>query len=226
MKKTCLVYQRKVCQYEECVDGIVAIHNWKLILAQYSSTAGGYTESYENAFSDPANKKFPSGRKHYLMAKADMLTQSPLKTEEDVKNFYTTKPESYDIRSPYYRWQKEWSIEELNQVLARTLVEQSKTGFVNPKLEKTENFGKLLYIKPIRRGDSGKLMIVDIITDKGIFTAQKELVIRRLFQKDNISLPSANVVFDFVFNMNRKKYFSEQHTGSQNTWFSLLCACC
>ena len=179
-------------------DGIVAIHNWKLILAQYSSTAGGYTESYENAFSDPANKNFPSGRKHYLMAKADMLTQSPLKTEEDVKNFYTTKPESYDIRSPYYRWQKEWSIEELNQVLARTLVEQSKTGFVNPKLEKTENFGKLLDIKPIRRGDSGKLMIVDIITDKGIFTAQKELVIRRLFQKDNISLPSANVVFDFV----------------------------
>ncbi|MGN0018073.1 MAG: SpoIID/LytB domain-containing protein [Candidatus Gastranaerophilaceae bacterium] len=179
-------------------DGIVAIHNWKLILAQYSSTAGGYTESYENAFSDPANKKFPSGRKHYLMAKADMLTQSPLKTEEDVKKFYTTKPESYDIRSPYYRWQKEWSIEELNQVLARTLVEQSKTGFVNPKLEKTENFGKLLDIKPIRRGDSGKLMIVDIITDKGIFTAQKELVIRRLFQKNNISLPSANVVFDFV----------------------------
>lgn len=132
------------------------------------------------------------------MAKADMLTQQPLKTEEDVRNFYTTKPDSYDIRSPYYRWKKEWSNEELNQVLARTLVEQSKTGFVIPKLEKSEDFGKLLDIKPIKRGDSGKLMIVEITTDKGIFTTQKELVIRRLFQKDNISLPSANVVFDFV----------------------------
>ena len=179
-------------------DGIVAIHNWKLILAQYSSTAGGYTESYENAFSEPDSKKFPANRKPYLMAKADMLTQQPLKTEEDVRNFYTTKPDSYDIRSPYYRWKKEWSNEELNQVLARTLVEQSKTGFVIPKLEKSEDFGKLLDIKPIKRGDSGKLMIVEITTDKGIFTTQKELVIRRLFQKDNISLPSANVVFDFV----------------------------
>ena len=27
LKRTCLVYQRKVCQYDECVDNIVAIHN-------------------------------------------------------------------------------------------------------------------------------------------------------------------------------------------------------
>lgn len=27
LKRTCLVYQRKVCQYDECVDNIIAIHN-------------------------------------------------------------------------------------------------------------------------------------------------------------------------------------------------------
>ena len=31
-------------------EGIVALYGWDLILAQYSSTAGGYTESYSNAF--------------------------------------------------------------------------------------------------------------------------------------------------------------------------------
>ena len=32
-------------------EGLVAIYDWNLILAQYSSTAGGYTESFSNTFS-------------------------------------------------------------------------------------------------------------------------------------------------------------------------------
>ena len=183
-------------------DGIVATYNWELILAQYSSTAGGYTESFSNAFSDANNKKFPSTEKPYLKAKADMISQMPLKTEEEVREFYMAKPDSYDIRSPYYRWQKNWTKEELEKVLARTLVEQSKTGFVYPKLENAEKFGELVDIRPKRRGDSGKLIDIEIITDKGIYTVQKELVIRRVFQKNNISLPSANVVFEFVVDDN------------------------
>ena len=181
----------------EETEGIIALYNWNLILAQYSSTAGGYTESFANAFSDPANKKFPSSSKPYLVAKADMLTQPPLVTEEQVR-YYMNKPDSYDVRSPYYRWQKEWTKEELQEVLSKTLVAQSKTGFVFPKLMKSEDFGELVSIKPISRGESGKLIDVEIKTTKGTFDVQKELVIRRVFQKNNISLPSANVVFDFL----------------------------
>jgi len=184
-------------------DGIVATHNWDLILAQYSSTAGGYTESFSNAFSDPANKKFPSNNKPYLTAKADMISQMPLKTEDDVREFYTTKPNSYDIRSPYYRWQKNWTKAELEEVLTRTLKEQSKTGFVYPKFDSEETI-KLLDIRPKRRGESGKLIDLEIVTDKGTYTVQKELVIRRIFQKNNISLPSANVVFEFVVDENNE----------------------
>lgn len=182
----------------EETEGIIALYNWNLILAQYSSTAGGYTESFANAFSDPVNKKFPSNSKPYLIAKADMLTQPPLVTEEQVRDFYMNKPDSYDVRSPYYRWQKEWTKEELQEVLSKTLVAQSKTGFVFPKLMKSEDFGELVSIKPISRGESGKLIDIEIKTTKGTFDIQKELVIRRVFQKNNISLPSANVVFDFV----------------------------
>ena len=184
-------------------DGIVAIYNWELILAQYSSTAGGYTESYSNVFSDANNKKFPSVEKPYLKAKADMISQMPLRTEEEVRNFYKAKPDSYDIRSPYYRWQKNWTKEELEDVLTRTLKEQSKTGFVYPKFESNENI-KLIDLRPKRRGESGKLIDLDIVTDKGTYTVQKELVIRRIFQKNNVSLPSANVVFEFIVNENNE----------------------
>ncbi len=184
----------------EETEGIIAQYNWNLILAQYSSTAGGYTESFANVFSDPVNKKFPSSSKPYLVAKADMLTQPPLVTEEQVRDYYMNKPDSYDIRSPYYRWQKEWTKEELQEVLSKTLVSQSKTGFVFPKLMKSEDFGELVSIKPISRGESGKLIDVEIKSTKGTFDVQKELVIRRVFQKNNISLPSANVVFDFINN--------------------------
>ena len=69
-------------QAVEETEGIVAIYNWDLILAQYSSTAGGYTESYANAFSDPKTKEFPSDDKPYLQARPDIIGQSPLNTEE------------------------------------------------------------------------------------------------------------------------------------------------
>ena len=187
-------------------DGIVATYNWNLILAQYSSTAGGYTESYPNAFPEAFNKFNKMNAKPYLVAKADMLTQQPLKTEEEVRKFYKNSPESYDVRSRYYRWQKEWTKEELQEVLAKTLVSQSKTGFVSPKLEKSEDFGELINIIPKKRGDSGKLIEVEVQTTSGNYAIQKELVIRRIFQKNDISLPSANVVFDFI---------TDEETGEQ-----------
>lgn len=39
-------------------EGIVALYNWDMIVAQYSSTAGGYTESYSNAFLTQKPKLF------------------------------------------------------------------------------------------------------------------------------------------------------------------------
>lgn len=179
-------------------EGIVASYNWNLILAQYSSTAGGYTESFANVFSESNNGKFPSANKPYLVAKPDMLSQQPLISEDDVRNFYMNSPDTYDIRSPYYRWKKSWTKEELQEVLSKTLVAQSRTGFVYPKLNEGEQLGELINIQPVKRGHSGKLISVEIITSNGTYTVQKELIIRRIFQKDNISLPSANVVFEFV----------------------------
>lgn len=177
-------------------DGIVALYNNEPILTLYSSTAGGYTESYAYAFSDPTTKAFPSINKPYLVAVPDKDEFSPLNTEEKAKEFYTTKIPSYDIDSPYYRWKKAWAVGELENVLKKTLIAQSKTGFINPVFREGDELGKIKDIKVMRRGDSGKVVELELMTSKGCYRISKELVIRRVFQKDGISLPSANVVFE------------------------------
>ena len=179
-------------------DGIVALYDNDLILTLYSSTAGGYTESYAYAFSDPTTKAFPSINKPYLVAVPDKEYFETLETEEKAKEFYTSKIPSYDIDSPYYRWQKTWAVGELENVLKKTMIAQSKTGFISPVFKEGDDLGKIKDIKVMKRGSSGKVIELDLMTTKGCYRISKELVIRRVFQKDGISLPSANVVFDKV----------------------------
>ncbi len=179
----------------EETNSIIAVDKeYNPILALYSSTAGGYTESYKYAFSDPKTKSFPSEDIPYLSAVSDNKHIKPLDTDEKAEKFYTSSPESFDKESPYYRWSKEWKAEEIEKVLSKTLVTQSKTGFVSPVLESEEDFGHIESIKVLKRGESGKIIKLEIKTDKNTFVVEKELVIRRCFQKNGISLPSANFV--------------------------------
>lgn len=177
-------------------NGVLALYNHEPILTLYSSTAGGYTESYSNAFSDNLTRAFPSAPKPYLVAVPDKEDFEPLDTEEKAKEFYSSKVPSYDMESPYYRWQKEWAAGELENILKKTLVAQSKTGFVSPAFREGDELGKINDIKVMKRGLSGKVIELDITTSKGCYRISKELVIRRVFQKDGISLPSANVIFE------------------------------
>lgn len=189
-------------------QGLVALYGWDLILAQYCSTAGGYTESYENAFSDPKTKDFPPKPKPYLQGKPDILSVAPLNREEEARLFYMSFPDSYDIKSPYYRWQREFTPKELHVTLQKTLVAQSKTGFVRPifknQTPEGDTLGEIKELKVIRRGVSGKVMELEIVTDKEHYHVYKELVIRRLLQKDGVSLPSANVVFEHLYDTDKK----------------------
>ena len=185
-------------QAVEETEGIVAIYDWDLILAQYSSTAGGYTESFSNAFSDPKTKEFPSDDKPYLHARPDIIGQTPLNKEEDAENYYKSKPDAYDIRSPYFRWEREWTADELKNALETTLVSQSATGFVHPAFKKGDKLDDLVELKVIRRGDSGKIIEMEVVTRSQKYKIFKELVVRRLLTKDGKALPSANVVFDNI----------------------------
>ncbi len=183
----------------EETTGIIAIDQQNNpILALYSSTAGGYTESYEYAFSDPETKEFPSKDISYLQAVPDNKKFNTLETEREAENFYTSSPAAFDDESPYYRWSKEWTKPELEKVLSVTLPAQSKTGFISPAAENSKDVGKIISIKPLQRGKSGKIIKLEIKTNKNTYIVQKELVIRRCFQKNGISLPSANFVINYI----------------------------
>lgn len=185
-------------------EGLVALYDWDLILALYCSTAGGYTENYENAFSEPRTKLFPANPKPYLKGRPDVCSVCPLNREEEAKFYYMSYPDSYDVKSPYYRWQKQWDREELEQVLKKTLPGQSKTGFINQMFNQGDELGELKALNVKSRGVSGKAIELEIVTDKNTYHVYKELVIRRVLQKEGISLPSANVVFENLYDTNGK----------------------
>ncbi len=182
--------------------GIVALSETdEPILALYSSTSGGYSENYENAFADIRTQEFPSPEaKHYLKGRADNGHYSELSTEEAVREFYSNYPDTYDNDSPYFRWIREWTLPELENVLKNSVKDMSVTGFVSPKLNSPDDFGKLKDINILKRGVSGKVMFIQIITDKNIFVVSKELTIRRCFKKNGKALPSANFFIDKIDN--------------------------
>ncbi|MFI3300132.1 MAG: SpoIID/LytB domain-containing protein [Candidatus Gastranaerophilales bacterium] len=181
-------------------EGIVAIYNWDLILAQYSSTAGGYSESFGNAFSDPETKQFPSKGKPYLVGRPDVSSQKSLEKEADAREFYKSSKDAYDICSPYFRWQREWSGEDLRLVLEQNLVAQSKTGFIKPEFRQGDVLDEIVDVSVKKRGVSGKIVEMELATKTQKFRIVKELVIRRLFVNSGKALPSANVVFEQVKN--------------------------
>lgn len=185
-------------------EGIVAIYNWDLILAQYSSTAGGYTEDFAYAFSDPKTKEFPSKEKPYLKARPDIESQPELDTETEAFKFYSTSPDSFDVKSPYYRWTREWTADELVKALEETLPKQCATGFITPQVKSGQSIGKINNITVSQRGKSGKIIELVLDTTTGQYHIFKELVIRRTFIKDGKALPSANVVFVPKFSSNGK----------------------
>lgn len=179
--------------------GIVALYDWELILALYSSTAGGYTESYENAFSDPYTKVFPAKPKPYLKSVPDNENFGFLNTDEEAEKFYTSRPKSFDNDSKYYRWEREWTQEELQQEIQNHIAAQSDAGFVKPAVKHGEVIGKILKLTVLKRGFSGKIIKLQIETEDGNYTVEKELVIRRLFTEHGKALPSANLVFKQEF---------------------------
>ena len=181
-------------------ENIVVLYDNELILAVYSSTAGGYTESYKNVFMQNMNGRIMSPNIPYLAAVPDKENFQKLDTEEKMRDFYTNQPETFDNKSPYFRWEIEWSLEDLGKILNKTIKMQKSSGFIKTKYPvnytSSDFIGNLKSIYINKRGDSGKIVALTIITDKNEFTIYKELIIRKIFQYNNKILPSANVFFD------------------------------
>ena len=209
----CQVYYGMNSQKEisdKAVDetkGIYALYKDEPILALYSSTAGGISEDWKNVYA-PNQPNTPS--KPYLVSVCDDANQKFLKTEKEVRDFYSNKTLSYDIKSPRYRWVVEWETPELEAVLNKTLVEQSRAGLVEPKFDGSYTLEGLKDIKVLKRGNSGKALEIEIVFKNGTFKVMRELGIRRVLKKNNAMLASGNFFVDKTESKKEEKVEQEE----------------
>ncbi len=167
-------------------EGIYALYNNEIILALYSSTPSGITENYFDTFGNGIEHK------PYLVSVKDSEELKKLKDEDDIKEYFKEKPPSFDMNSPRYRWERTFNRFELEEILSKTLAEQSKTGAVTPVFDSTKGFWGLEDIKVLSRGDSYKALEIEIKSSSGDYIVKKELPIRRLFKQNGQILSSAN----------------------------------
>lgn len=195
----CQVYYGMNSQKEisdKAVDetkGIFALYTGEPILALYSSTAGGITEDWKNVY---AYNQPQALDKPYLKSVVDDKKQKFLTSEKDVREYYSNKALSYDIKSPRYRWSYEWDTPELEAVLNKTLLEQSRAGLVEPQFDGSYVLEGLKDIKILARGNSGKALEIEIVFKNGTYKVRRELGIRRVLKKNNAMLPSGNFFVD------------------------------
>ncbi|MEM0951477.1 MAG: SpoIID/LytB domain-containing protein [Cyanobacteria bacterium P01_H01_bin.74] len=192
-------------------SGLIALYYGDPILALFSSAHGGVAENYSYVFSDPKTKQFPAPTIPYLMGGPDIPFNRPLdlSTEKGCRMFFTSKSfPSFDVNSPYYRWTKKWSIQELtaqiNKGLLDVSTDTSTNAFVKPLFSEGQKIGRLKRLHVLQRGNSGKAMALEIVASNGRWTLQKEFLIRKVLQKDNRFLPSANVVFSHLTNAKKQ----------------------
>lgn len=187
--------------------GIVALYDGRPILALYSSAHGGYSENYENSFSDSTDKQFPGTPIPYLKGQPDIPSEvapfGDLSLEENARRFWTnTNIRDFDVKSSYHRWEKRWNYADLLQTLNEQLIKTSQDSttkpFLTPHLQPGQSIGQFKRVTVTKRGKSGKAMEVVLDTSRGQFIAQKEFVIRKIFAHGGRMLPSANVVFSHM----------------------------
>lgn len=181
----------------EETKGKILTYNKKIIDAKYFSTSCGvgaaFNEVWFNSYKDFKNNKEP-----YLTF--NDFTGNGIKdlsNEEDAINFFkdwTIK--AYDSNSPYFRWKIDIDKETLNKAINENIYNLSSKypNFFEKKwifniYKKTDipktGIGDIKDIYINRRGKSGIIMELTIVTDTGEYRIIKESIIRNLITPKN-----------------------------------------
>lgn len=160
----------------ECLGETLMFEN-QVCDARYAKICGGVMESYENVWE---NKKIP-----YMVSGIDgeIEIDYPINTEEKARAFIDASPDVYCNTDQYklpkmlefsnhlFRWKLKYSREELEEII------RQKTG---------EDIGELQDILPLERGESGRLIYINIVGSKKTLKVGKELAIRRVLSKSHV----------------------------------------
>ncbi|HSP89124.1 MAG TPA: SpoIID/LytB domain-containing protein [Ignavibacteriaceae bacterium] len=177
----------------EETKGIVLMHDKKICDTRYSKCCGGITEAYENAW-EPVKHDYLSSIVDYKFEPENYNTD--FSSEQNVRKWITGKPKSfcntsddkiltqvlldYDQETKdFFRWKVEYTQDQLKKII------ESKTGM---------DFGEIIDLVPIERGESARLIKLKIIGSKKTMTIGKELEIRKVLSETH--LYSSAIVID------------------------------
>ena len=167
----------------EATGGQVLMYDGQLCDARFSKCCGGVYEQFENCWEpvhhpylvacrdDEDEADFPDLTKEE--AAADWIMSSPRAfcntTDENVLRQVLN---NYDQETAdFYRWRVEYSQDELAELIAR------RSGI---------DFGRILDLRPVARGTSGRLYKLKIVGEKRTLTIGKELEIRRTLSPSHL----------------------------------------
>lgn len=160
--------------------GEVLLHEAEICDTRYSKICGGIMEAYQNVWE---NRNIP-----YMVSgiDSDQPIDYPANTEEKAKNLIDSDIPAYCNTGRYplpprlanlystqnlFRWEVIYHRQELEQLISE------KTG---------QDIGELEDIIPLTRGDSGRLIYIELVGSKKKIKIGKELEIRRVLSKSHL----------------------------------------
>jgi SpoIID/LytB domain protein len=169
----------------EETKGIVLMYEKKICDTRYSKCCGGITEAYENVW-EPVKHKYLSSVFDYKFEPENFDTD--FSSELNARKWITGNPPSFcntsDIKilsqvlldydqetKDFFRWKIEYSQEQIKKIV------KSKTG---------KDFGDIIDLIPVERGESARLIKLKIIGSKKTVTIGKELGIRKVLSETHL----------------------------------------
>jgi len=169
----------------EATRGEVLIYNDKICDARFSKSCGGITEAFENCWAPERhpylipvidNSDAPVGfnldltdnlnAEHWIRkSPAAFCNTTDKKILAQVLNNYDQET------TDFYRWKVEYSQTELSELLAR------RSGI---------DFGEIIDLIPVKRGESGRIIELQIIGTKDSIIVGKELEIRKWLSNSHL----------------------------------------
>ena len=165
--------------------GIVLLSNGEVCDTRYSKCCGGLTESFENVW-EPVKHPYLSSVVDYKYEPENYSLD--FSDEGNSEKWIRGYPNSfcnttdhkilshilvdYDRETKdFFRWQVEYSQKELSSLL------KEKSGI---------DFGDIIDLIPIERGDSSRIVKLKIVGTEKTLTVGKELEIRRILSKTHL----------------------------------------
>lgn len=155
----------KADQAIAATEGLVLTYQNELVDALYSSTTGGVTASFSDAWNGE--------ERPYLKAVIDApqpiwdLSQQSLADEETFRNFIGLKQGFNETGRNVFRWRRQATIPSLSQDLQK---------YLERRKHPLANFTTIKSMAVTERSTSGRILTMMVETDKGVLELQKNEV--------------------------------------------------